>query len=108
MPTTMRSGSRPAQRTTRNPAEPRSPESTTTGQTDERAQQFYARISKRAYALYEQHGRRDGHALDDWLEAERQVVNENLWRDVEASPTLPYSMHLGRTARWRNVSIPYR
>jgi hypothetical protein len=24
--------------------------------------------------LYEQRGRRDGHALDDWLEAERQVV----------------------------------
>jgi transposase len=78
MPTKMRSGSRPAQRTTRNPPEPRSSESTTTVQTDERAQQSYARISERAYALYEQHGRRDGHALDDWLEAERQVVNENL------------------------------
>ncbi len=78
MPSKMRSGSRPAQRTTRNPTEPRSHESTTFGQPDEHPQQFHARISERAYALYEQHGRKDGHALDDWLEAERQVINQNL------------------------------
>ncbi|MEK9140205.1 MAG: DUF2934 domain-containing protein [Nitrospirota bacterium] len=33
-----------------------------------------ARIAELAYGLYEQRGRRDGHALDDWLEAERQVA----------------------------------
>jgi hypothetical protein len=74
----MQSGSRPTQRTTRSPAKPRSHESTTTSQPDEHAQQFHARISERAYALYEQHGREDGRALDDWLEAERQVVNQSL------------------------------
>jgi hypothetical protein len=30
-------------------------------------------IRRRAYELYEQRGRREGHALDDWLEAEAQV-----------------------------------
>ena len=34
-----------------------------------------ARIVELAYVLYEQRGRRDGHALDDWLEAERQVAS---------------------------------
>lgn len=31
------------------------------------------RIRLRAYQLYEQRGRRDGHALDDWLEAEAEL-----------------------------------
>ena len=31
-------------------------------------------IARRAYALYEQRGRQEGRALDDWLKAERQVV----------------------------------
>jgi hypothetical protein len=26
--------------------------------------------------LYEEHGREDGHALEDWLEAERQMLNQ--------------------------------
>jgi H+-transporting ATPase len=30
-------------------------------------------VAKRAYALYEQRGRRDGHADQDWLEAEREI-----------------------------------
>lgn len=33
----------------------------------------HERISDRAYALYVQNGYRDGHALDDWLLAEREV-----------------------------------
>jgi len=32
------------------------------------------RIAQRAYALYEQRGRQEGQALDDWLNAERQLV----------------------------------
>jgi len=32
------------------------------------------RIRAEAYALYEQRGRQDGRALEDWLTAERQVV----------------------------------
>jgi outer membrane protein TolC len=32
------------------------------------------RIARRAYELYEQQGRQDGRALEDWLNAERQLV----------------------------------
>ena len=38
------------------------------------------RIRAEAYALYEQRGRQDGRALEDWLHAERQateVVNKS-------------------------------
>ena len=31
-------------------------------------------IARRAYELYEQRDRQDGGALEDWLNAERQVV----------------------------------
>ncbi len=30
-------------------------------------------IRKKAYELYEKRGRRPGHSMDDWLEAERIV-----------------------------------
>jgi hypothetical protein len=30
-------------------------------------------IRQRAYALYEQRGSTDGHELDDWLQAEREI-----------------------------------
>jgi len=33
-------------------------------------------IRHRAYELYEQRGRDDGHALDDWLQAESEVTQE--------------------------------
>ena len=33
-----------------------------------------ARIAIRAYELYEQRGRQDGYALEDWLQAEREVI----------------------------------
>lgn len=32
-----------------------------------------AEIRRRAYQLYEQRHREDGHALEDWLQAEREV-----------------------------------
>lgn len=32
-----------------------------------------ARITNRAYELYAERGYRQGHALDDWLEAEREI-----------------------------------
>jgi len=34
------------------------------------------RIAQRAFELYEQRGMRDGHAVDDWLEAEAIVMGE--------------------------------
>lgn len=33
------------------------------------------RIALRAYELYVQRGRQDGQALEDWLQAERQLVS---------------------------------
>jgi|SRR5580698_8281242 Protein of unknown function (DUF2934) len=35
---------------------------------------YYLEIQARAYELYEQRGREDGHDLDDWLEAEAQLT----------------------------------
>lgn len=32
-------------------------------------------IARRAYELYEQRGRQEGRALEDWLNAERQLVS---------------------------------
>lgn len=32
------------------------------------------RIEKRAYALYLERGSEDGHALEDWLAAERELI----------------------------------
>ena len=36
--------------------------------------QAHDRIALRAYALYEQGGRQDGRALEDWVNAERELV----------------------------------
>lgn len=35
------------------------------------------RIVKRAYELYELRGCGDGHALEDWLSAEREILGES-------------------------------
>ncbi len=32
-------------------------------------------IARLAYHLYEMHGRRDGHDVDDWLSAERELTH---------------------------------
>jgi hypothetical protein len=36
--------------------------------------QLEKQIRLRAYALYESRGREDGHHLDDWLQAEAEVL----------------------------------
>jgi hypothetical protein len=33
-------------------------------------------VAQRAYALYEARGREDGHDIDDWLDSERQLLEE--------------------------------
>lgn len=44
-------------------------------------------IRELAYRLWEARGRRDGHAIDDWLDAERQVSASKLPDPVtEAAP----------------------
>ena len=36
---------------------------------------LHARISLRAYELYLQRGCREGHAQEDWLDAEREIID---------------------------------
>ena len=35
---------------------------------------LHVRITQRAYELHAERGYREGHALDDWLEAEREIL----------------------------------
>ena len=37
-------------------------------------------IRCRAYEIYDQRGRVAGHALDDWLQAEREIHRSRSWR----------------------------
>jgi len=39
-----------------------------------RAEYHHGRVAQRAYELYEQWGRQEGRALEDWLNAERQLL----------------------------------
>jgi hypothetical protein len=39
-------------------------------------------IRRRAYQLYEEHGHQDGHAEEDWLHAEAEVLGTVLRRGV--------------------------
>ena len=68
--------SRLPQRAVGNPVGSRSAENTDTHQPGEQFRDVHARISERAYLLYEEQGREDGHAVEDWLEAERQTLNK--------------------------------
>ncbi len=43
------------------------------------------RIRQRAYELYQQRGRVDGFALDDWLQAENEILGSQMQRRVKAS-----------------------
>ena len=40
-----------------------------------RAEVHQGRVAQRAYELYEQRGRQEGWALEDWLNAERQLAS---------------------------------
>jgi hypothetical protein len=42
-------------------------------------------IRRRAYELYEQRGRIDGFTLDDWLEAEREILGAQKQPKVKAA-----------------------
>jgi hypothetical protein len=46
----------------------------TINQTTESTSELQEQIRRRAYELYEQRGRDDGHEIDDWLQAESEVV----------------------------------
>ncbi len=76
MPARTRSTSRSGDPGTTNPFESQRQEETVTPQLDEQSPDLHARITEQAYALYEIRGREDGHALEDWLEAKRLVLNQ--------------------------------
>jgi len=78
MPAKTQSVSRSTQRVQHNPVASRNNENTVANLPDEHSEDVHARISERAYALYENRGREDGHAFEDWLEAEVQVLNQGL------------------------------
>jgi hypothetical protein len=37
------------------------------------------RIRLRAYDLYAERGKIEGHAIDDWLQAEKEILQGNHW-----------------------------
>ena len=43
------------------------------------------RIRSRAYELYDQRGRVDGFALDDWLQAEAEILGTQMQQKVKAA-----------------------
>jgi Protein of unknown function (DUF2934) len=47
---------------------------------DDGSYELEERIRVRAYQLYEQRGKRDGYALDDWLEAEAELTERRSLR----------------------------
>jgi len=44
--------------------------------TTESASEIQEKIRRRAYELYEERGRSDGHDLEDWLQAESEVTQQ--------------------------------
>ena len=40
--------------------------------------EYFARVARKAYELFEQRGREPGHDVEDWIEAERLVREEML------------------------------
>ena len=40
--------------------------------------QLHTRIALRAFEIYEERGKRDGHDLDDWFRAEQEVLGERM------------------------------
>ena len=58
--------------------EPRSPKPDLPSNAEER-------IRRRAYELYEQRGRVDGFALDDWLQAEAEILGKQTGQRVKAA-----------------------
>jgi len=55
--------------------DPTAAEAAVTGSSNgDTAEDVRVRIAARAFLLYEQRGRQDGHDLEDWLKAERIIL----------------------------------
>ncbi len=48
---------------------------------------LHRQIAEKAYELFQNRGRVHGHDLDDWVEAERQVMTTLAGRTVPTEPT---------------------
>lgn len=50
-----------------------------------------AQIAERAYQIYLENGRRDGHAIDDWLQAEYELVAQPIRKlaSMKSPPNAP-------------------
>jgi Protein of unknown function (DUF2934) len=57
----------------------------TTNQTTESATGLREEIRHRAHELYEQRGRVDGLAWDDWFQAEAEILGSQKQRNVKAA-----------------------
>jgi hypothetical protein len=64
----------PAMRAATSHAGPGSEKAGLAQQAARRAEAHQGRVTQRAYELYEQRGRQEGRALEDWLNAERQLA----------------------------------
>jgi hypothetical protein len=58
------------------PARAATPSDTRTYQPLSPCDDLHILIAKRAYELYSERGYRHGSALDDWLEAEREILSQ--------------------------------
>jgi len=77
--------------------EPRSPKPDLSSNAEER-------IRRRAHELYEQRGRVDGFALDDWLQAEIEILGKQKGRIPDLiSPIVGY-----RVWTWGRVEVALR
>jgi hypothetical protein len=56
---------------------PRSISESAPTETRLRTPELEEQIRARAYEIYEQHGRNEGHAIDDWLQAEAELTGES-------------------------------
>lgn len=61
---------------TSTPAQTSAPATSRTRQPVSSCDDVHILIAKRAYELYSERGYRHGSALDDWLEAEREILSQ--------------------------------
>ena len=43
---------------------------------------IYVRVAVLAYSMYEQRGRQDGHDVEDWIQAEKTILEEIASQDT--------------------------
>ncbi|WHZ27884.1 MAG: hypothetical protein OJF51_002681 [Nitrospira sp.] len=66
--------------------------------------QLHRCIAAVAFALYERRGRQDGHALDDWLAAEQQILLVDVPKTCEVAQRTEREARLKReNARLRRL-----